>query len=187
MITRRQFVQGIGAAGLATLAPTGLVRAQELRKIRMGFGIKSINPIIINILIGEGLGYNREEGFSFSAAALGTNSNVMIALDKGDLEFGVGTPSFQLPLYAKKELPPIVNYYEYTYPYKWDVAVQPGSPVQRYQDLKGKKIGVSDLGTTDYPVTRAVLHNLGIDPVKDVQWLAVGAGVTAGVALQRGV
>jgi len=46
---------------------------------------------------------------------------------------------------------------------------------------------VSDLGTTDYPVTRAVLQNLGIDPDKDVQWIAVGAGVTAGVALQRGV
>jgi len=187
MITRRQFVQGIGAAGLAALGSPALVRAQELRKIRMGFGIKSINPIIINILIGEGLGYNREEGFSFSAAALGTNSNVMIALDKGDLEFGVGTPSFQLPLYAKKELPPIVNYYEYTYPYKWDVAVQPGSPVKSYQDLKGRKIGVSDLGTTDYPVTRAVLRNIGVDPDKDVQWLSVGAGVTAGVALQRGV
>jgi len=187
MITRRQFVQGIGAAGVVSLAAPGLVRAQELRKIRMGFGIKSINPIIINILIGEGLGYNREEGFSFAAAALGTNSNVMIALDKGDLEFGVGTPSFQLPLYAKNELPPIVNYYEYTYPYKWDVAVQPGSPVKSYQDLKGRKIGVSDLGTTDYPVTRAVLRNIGVDPDKDVQWLAVGAGVTAGVALQRGV
>ncbi len=187
MITRRQFVQGIGAAGLAVLGAPGLVRAQELRKIRMGFGIKSVNPIVINILIGEGLGYNREEGFSFAPAPLGSNSNVQIALDKGDIEFGVGTPSFQFPLYAKNELPPIVNYYEYTYPYKWDVAVQPGSPVQRYQDLKGRKIGVSDLGTTDYPVTRAVLRNLGIDPDKDVQWLSVGAGVTAGVALQRGV
>jgi len=36
MITRRQFVQGIGAAGLAAPAWT---QAQELRKIRMGFGI----------------------------------------------------------------------------------------------------------------------------------------------------
>ena len=46
---------------------------------------------------------------------------------------------------------------------------------------------MSDLGTTDYPVTRAVLQNLGIDPDKDVTWIAVGAGITAGVALQRGV
>ena len=153
----------------------------------MGFGVKSVNPIVINILIGEGLGYNREEGFTLVPRPLGANANVQIALDKGDLEFGVGTPSFQLPLYAKGELPPIVNFYEYTYPYKWDVAVKPESPLRRYEDLKGKKIGVSDLGTTDYPVTRAVLRNLGIDPDKDVQWIAVGAGVSAGVALQRGV
>src|SRR3954447_7495268 len=186
MLNRRKVAQGIGA-GVTALAAPSLVRAQELRKIRMGFGIKSVNPIVINILISEQLGYTREEGLSFTPAALGTNANVQIALDKGDIEFGVGTPSFQFPLFAKGQLPPIVNYYEYTYPYKWDVAVKPDSGIQKYEDLKGKKIGVSDLGTTDYPVTRAVLQNIGIDPDKDVTWTAVGAGVSAGVALQRGV
>lgn len=186
MLTRREFTKAVGA-GAALLAAPRVLRAQELRKIRMGFGVKSVNPIVINVLIGEGLGYNREEGFTLIPRPLGANANVQIALDKGDLEFGVGTPSFQLPLYAKGELPPIVNFYEYTYPYKWDVAVKPDSGLQKYEDLRGKKIGVSDLGTTDYPVTRAVLKNLGIDPDKDVQWVAVGAGVSAGVALQRGV
>src|SRR4051794_38304753 len=186
MVNRRKVVQGLGA-GVAALAAPPLVRAQELRKIRMGFGIKSVNPIVINILISEQLGYTREEGLSFTPAALGSNANVQIALDKGDIEFGVGTPAFQFPLFAKGQLPPIVNYYEYTYPYKWDVAVKPDSGVQKYEDLNGKKIGVSDMGTTDYPVTRAVLQNIGIDPDKDVSWVAVGAGVSAGVALQRGV
>jgi NitT/TauT family transport system substrate-binding protein len=65
--------------------------------------------------------------------------------------------------------------------------VKPEAGIQKYEDLKGKKIGVSDMGTTDYPVTRTVLQNLGIDPDKDVTWIAVGAGVSAGVALQRGV
>jgi NitT/TauT family transport system substrate-binding protein len=153
----------------------------------MAFGIKSVNPIIINILIAEQLGYTKQEGLQFTPVAVGTNSNAQIAVDKGDVEFAVGTPSFQFPLFAKGQLPPIVNYYEYTYPYKWDVAVKPESGIQKYEDLKGKKIGVSDLGTTDYPVTRAVLKNIGIDPDKDVSWTAVGAGVSAGVALQRGV
>jgi NitT/TauT family transport system substrate-binding protein len=187
MINRRNVVLGIGAAGALTLGMPGDSMAQQIRKVRMAFGIKSVNPIIINILIGEALGYYKEEGLSFTPAALGTNSNAQIALDKNDTEFAVGTPSFQLPLYAKNQLPPIVNYYEYTYPYKWDVTVSPDSPIKSYADLKGKKIGVSDLGTTDYPVTRAVLQNLGIDPDKDVQWVAVGAGVSAGVALQRKV
>src|SRR6476620_1901100 len=186
MLNRRKVVQGIGA-GVGALAAPAILRAQELRKIRMAFGIKSVNPIIINILISEQLGYTREEGLSCTPSALGTNANVQIALDKGDIEFAVGTASFQFPLFAKGQRPPIVNYYEYTYPYKWDVAVKPEAGIQKYEDLKGKKIGVSDLGTTDYPVTRAVLQNIGIDPDKDVTWTAVGAGVTAGVALQRGV
>ena len=82
MINRRKVVQGLGA-GMGALATPSLVRAQELRKIRMGFGIKSVNPIVINILISEQLGYTREEGLSFTPAALGTNANVQIALDKG--------------------------------------------------------------------------------------------------------
>jgi NitT/TauT family transport system substrate-binding protein len=186
MINRRKVVQVIGATAGALAMPS-VIRAQELRKIRMAFGIKSVNPIIINILISEQLGYTREEGLTFTPVAVGTNSNAQIAVDKGDVEFAVGTPSFQFPLFAKGQLPPIVNYYEYTYPYKWDIAVSPDSGIQRYEDLKGKKIGVSDLGTTDYPVTRAALHNIGVDPDKDVTWVAVGAGVSAGVALQRGV
>jgi NitT/TauT family transport system substrate-binding protein len=186
MINRRKVVKGIGATGVAVAMPS-VLRAQELRKIRMAFGIKSVNPIIINILISEQLGYTKEEGLAFTPVAVGTNSNAQIAVDKGDVEFAVGTASFQFPLFAKGQLPPIVNYYEYTYPYKWDVAVKPEAGIQKYEDLKGKKIGVSDLGTTDYPVTRAVLQNIGIDPDKDVTWIAVGAGVTAGVALQRGV
>ena len=68
MINRRKVVQGIGA-GLSVLAMPSIVRAQELRKIRMGFGIKSVNPIIINILISEGLGYTKEEGLQFTPAA----------------------------------------------------------------------------------------------------------------------
>ena len=183
---RREVLKGAGALAAAAGLPS-VSHAQDLRKVRMGFGVKSVSPIVINCLIGEGLGYHREEGFTLVARPLGANASVQVALDKGDLEFGVGTPSLHLPLFAKGELPPLTNFYEYTYPYKWDVAVKPDSGLRRYEDLKGKKIGVSDLGTTDYPVTRAVLKNLSLDPDKDVQWIAVGQGVSAGVALQRGV
>ncbi len=66
------------------------------------------------------------------------------------------------------------------------MAVKRARPVKSYADLKGKNIGVSDFGGTEYPVTRNVLKSMGIDPDKDVKWTAVGAGVPAGVALQRG-
>lgn len=184
--SRRAIIRSCLLGG--ALATLGGLRAgaDTLRRIRVGIGPKSIEPSVISILVGEGLGYAQDLGFAIDGLALGSLSNVLIALDKGDLDFGVVAPAFALPLYAKGELPPVVAFYEYTYPYKWDVAVRPGSPIKTYEDLRGKKMGVSNVGTTDYPVTRAVLRNIGIDPDKEVSWQAVGDGVTAGVALERG-
>ena len=187
MTDRRTFLKGaLAAAGWAMAGRLSAAEAQTLRPLRFGFGLKAVSPMGMNIVIGEALGYNKAEGFQLEVKSLGTNGNVQIALDKGDIDFGVGVLSFQLPMYAKGELPPVVNFYEYTYPYKWDIAVKPGSPVKRYEDLKGKKVGVSDMGATDYPVTRSVMRNLGFDPDKDITWIAVGQGTPAGVALERG-
>lgn len=181
-LTRRNILAGGAALPLVAI---GRARAAT-RVLRFGIGLKSMGPIVINTVIGEQLGYNRDAGFTLKPLALGTNANVQVALDRGDIDVGIGVPSFQLPLLAKGEWKRDVNFYEYTYPYKWDVAVKPGSPITSYKALRGKRIGVSSFGGTEYPVTRAVLESLGIDPDKDVKWIAVGGGVPAGVALDRG-
>ena len=185
-VTRRQTMLASAAFAAAfALGPRG-GHAADLRKLKFGVGLKAMGPAVISTLIGEGLGYNAEEGFTIAPAPLGTNANVQIAIDRGDVDIGIGVPSFGLPLLAKGEWQGALNYYEYTYPYKWDVAVGPDSKVKAYADLKGLKIGVSDFGSTEYPVTRNILRNMGIDPDADVKWIAVGNGIQSGVALQRG-
>lgn len=182
--TRRTLIAG--SAAIAALAPFARpARAKPLKVLRFGMGLAAMSPITINTVIGETLGYNRAEGFTLQPLALGTNANVQVALDRADIEIGIGVPSFFVPLLAKDAWKSDVNFYEYTYPYKWDVAVLPGSPITSYQDLKGKRVGVSGFGSTEYPVTRAVLSGLGIDPTTDMHWIAVGHGVAAGVALKR--
>jgi len=184
-LTRRQITLA-GAAFSAAIALGPRKARADLRKLKFGVGLKAMGPSVISTLIGEGLGYNAEEGFTLAPAALGTNANVQIAIDRGDVDIGIGVPSFGLPLLAKGEWQGALNFYEYTYPYKWDVAVGPDSKVKAYADLKGLRIGVSDFGSTEYPVTRNILRNMGIDPDADVKWVAVGNGVQSGVALQRG-
>ncbi|CAN7225174.1 ABC transporter substrate-binding protein [Bosea sp. LjRoot9] len=186
MINRRQWLQAssVFAAALA-LGPRSSF-AQATRTVKVGVGLKSLNSSVINLLIGEALGYNAEEGFKVQGLALGGNANVQVATDKGDVDVGIGVPSYALPILARNEWGNSQWFYQYTYPYKWDIAVKPGSTAKAYTDLKGKNIGVSDFGGTEYPVTRNVLKSLGVDPDKDVKWTAVGAGVPAGVALQRG-
>lgn len=184
-LTRRQWLQASGSFAAALAIGSRTTYATELRQLRFGVGLKAMSATVINTVIGEVLGYNKEEGFTIKALALGGNSNVQVAVDRGDVDIGIGVPSFGLPLLAKGNWAGALNYYEYTYPYKWDVAVKPGSSISSYAGLKGKRIGVSDFAATEYPVTRNVLKTLGLDPDKDVKWIAVGNGVPAGVALER--
>jgi NitT/TauT family transport system substrate-binding protein len=185
--TRRQMLAlgGNVAALMAVNASRGL--AAEPTKLSLGVGLKALNASVINCVIGEVLGYNAQEGFSLDVRALGTNSNVQVATDRGTINIGIGVPSTVLPILAKGEWQGARMFYQYTYPYKWDIAVAPGSPLKSYADLKGRKVGVSDFGATEYPVTRNVVKALGLDPDKDVNWISVGNGTPAGVALQRGV
>jgi NitT/TauT family transport system substrate-binding protein len=185
-ISRRQWLLASSAFTTALSIGARHGTAQDVRPLKFAVGLKAMGPAVINTVIGEALGYNSAEGFTIKPLALGTNANVQIAIDKGDVDVGIGVPSFGLPLLAKGEWQGALNYYQYTYPYKWDVAVNPGSSIKSYADLKGKKVGVSDFGGTEYPVTKRVLKSLGVDPEADVTWIPVGNGVQAGIALQRG-
>ncbi len=173
------------AAGLL-LACASQASTQQLEKVRFGFAQTAVSPILINFIVPQYLGYFKDEGLDVELVTLGTNAAVLASLDQKRVEFGVGVPSFQLPVAAKGEHLPAINYFEYTYPFKWAVAVKPDSPVHSLADLKGKVVGVSNLGVTDFPIGKALMRLSKLDPEKDVQWLAVGAGVTAGQALERG-
>ena len=185
-ISRRDWLLASAAFSAALPLMAGRTIAQDLRPLKFAVGLKAMGPAVINTVIGETLGYNAAEGFAIKPVSLGTNANVQIAIDKGDVDVGIGVPSFGLPLLAKGEWQGALNYYQYTYPYKWDVAVNPGSAIKGYADLKGKKVGVSDFGGTEFPVTKRVLASLGLNPETDVSWIPVGNGVQAGTALQRG-
>jgi NitT/TauT family transport system substrate-binding protein len=41
-------------------------------------------------------------------------------------------------------------------------------------DLKGKKVGVSGLGVGDHVMLKIIAANVGLDPAKDINWIAIG-------------
>jgi len=98
----------------------------------------------------------------------------------------VGAPSIILPTAAKGETYPAIQFYEYTYPFKWDWVVAENSPIRELQDVKGKKLGVASLGTVEQPIGKIMLQKIGVNPESDVTWTAVGEGTTGHIALGRG-
>ncbi|PRR85264.1 ABC transporter substrate-binding protein [Clostridium luticellarii] len=51
------------------------------------------------------------------------------------------------------------------------LVVPPNSPIKTAKDLKGKKIGVDEIGGTPMAITSVVLANSDIDPTNDVKWV----------------
>jgi NitT/TauT family transport system substrate-binding protein len=86
---------------------------------------------------------------------------------------------------ANKGVDPLVKmYYQFGYAVIYRVAVRPDSPIQDLAQLKGKQIGTA-IGGSAHTFVAAVLKTLGIDPVKDVSFVAA-AGAAGGQALTDG-
>jgi len=61
-----------------------------------------------------------------------------------------------------------------------------GKEIKRIQDLKGKVVGISQIGGRAGEIARMVIKNNGLDPDKDVVYLAVGGTVSRLAALAGG-
>ena len=174
-------------AGAASTAVSVPARAQAtLTPFKFGLANKSMSPTSAPFALPEQLGYFRQEGLTVEVVPLGSDAALAAAVDQERLDAMVGVPSFLLPLLARQHSSPFISYFEYTYPFKWAVAVKPGSPLRSLADLRDRTVGVSNLGTSDYAIGRKLLQMSGIDPDKGVSWLATGEGVAAGRALERG-
>lgn len=66
------------------------------------------------------------------------------------------------------------------------IAFAVSKEVKRPQDLKGKVIGVSQIGGRAGEIARVVIKNMGLDPDKDVTYLAVGGTMSRLAALAGG-
>ncbi len=170
---------------VAALAWGAEGRAAEPVRLRLGLGTPTIQALILNIAIGEHLGYYREEGISLTVHAMGNNAATLQALASGTNQVSTVVPSFLLPLAAKGQAPPIKAFYNYTPKFKYDIVVNPDSPLGTFTDLKGKAIGVPAFGHTAYPIIKALVRDQGWDLDKDVRLVAVGLGPTAGSALRE--
>jgi NitT/TauT family transport system substrate-binding protein len=102
----------------------------------------------------------------------------------GAAEFAVSTAPPLLLAAAKGTDMGLVTVYTWTKDIHWQFALRPESPIGGARELRGKKIGVQSFGDSAYPGAKAMLREVGVDPEKEVAFISVGLGASAGNALQ---
>ena len=160
---------------------------RALKTVRFVRGSLSNSPVYGPYnSIPVGLGYYTEEGIdvAFSVAAGSLATIQQLAAGHGD----VGIPSPEAVLIARQPDKNIrlVHFYNYNRHNIYTVVVPEGSPVRAWADLRGKTLGVSNIASIGTALAKASLRAFGVDPEKDVNFVAVGQGGQAMATLKAG-
>ncbi len=174
----------MGAFGGVGVAAAGERPVKTVRFVR---GSLSNSPVYGPYnSIPVGLGYYAEEGLdvTFSAAAGSLATIQQLAAGHGD----VGIPSPEAVLIARQPDKNIrlIHFYNYNRHNIYTVVVPEGGPVRAWGDLRGRTLGVSNIASIGTALAKASLRAFGVDPERDVTFVAVGQGGQAMAALKGG-
>ncbi|HEY7165733.1 MAG TPA: ABC transporter substrate-binding protein [Candidatus Binatia bacterium] len=152
--------------------------AQALRKIHAA--IPSISPSSIVFAIARQRGYYREEGLDLDLVVMPA-AIASQALIGGNVEF-VGTGGAGVvPVLRGAPLQFLfVTFYR---PQYW---LYSKPELRSIDSLKGKRVGVSSIGSGPDSLLRELLKKHGLEGGRDVTIMAIGAGTARFVALKAG-
>ncbi len=165
------------AAGVLVLlamaaADVGIAQAQQRAKLAIGIPVKPPLMAILTPVLAQELGYYAEEGLDVEIA--GFQLGGVQALKAGIAEsVDMADASGSEVLVAIGRGAPLKVVYSYG-PKLSAVMLVQGEKIKTCADLRGKKIGIQEVGGFSEVHSRAVLATCGLTP-KDVEYVAVSA------------
>ncbi len=185
LVQRRTFLQ-MGSASLLAFATNGqMAQAQGLPEVRYIAPAPAPRPDLGFLFLGKATGLFSDLGFNgefTTVAGTGLALQLLIA-GEGQVAF-VGMMDL---LATKQQNPnlPIRAVYLQDQKSSYEIAVPADGNIKTMADLKGRKIGVLNLGSGSVPFAKAFLAHSGVDP-DSVEFLPVGTGAQTLTALARG-
>jgi NitT/TauT family transport system substrate-binding protein len=125
-----------------------------------------------------------DAGLRPETQAVEGNSQTIQQLVSGKVDYAVtGAPEIFVANARGRKVYGLASYYHNVF----TVVATKDSGVKSIEDLRGKAIGVTDLGGGEIPLVNAVLADAGLEPGKDIEVKVVGpGGATAYRALKDG-
>ena len=154
-----------------------------LRKITYAVATADLNVGYPYATLPKALGYYQQEGLDVEVVPGQSSASVAQLLLSGRADVGLAQPDPIVIQRVKLKIP-LVSFYAVCRRGTNRIVVNPDSPIQSVRDLKGKRVGVNDLGSGGVTYLRARLKEAGMS-LNDVQLLSVGYGTPSFEALKN--
>ncbi len=160
------------ALALAAFAPAAMAQAAPpMKKFRVLLPFR-VGITFFPISVAQELGYVKDEGIDLDLQVVNGSSALVQQLAAGNAQMGVILAPNTLLGFS--EGVKYKAFYDFLTKNSFDVRTLPESAINRLADLKGKNVGTIDLTRGDLPLLRAQLQRAGLDPQRDVLFVALG-------------
>ncbi|MEP9380511.1 ABC transporter substrate-binding protein [Aquabacter sp. CN5-332] len=173
------------SAALLMGAFTAAADAQQLRKITFLVPTTVISEAFSPFLVAKYMGYFKDEGLDVNLIASGGSNASAIGVSSGAGDLGAASPAQSIVGMQDGTLD-IKYVYDLYYGSIWATSVMKDSPIKSFKELKGKKIGVTAMGSAGITYGEALAREAGLDKT-DVSFISVGAGAQAMTSLRQGL
>lgn len=179
----RAAVMGVVLAALLVPAWAGTASAQGLQKLTLAYSVPVPGSDSTFLFAGKQLGFFKDHGIDLEINPTQGTVAATGFIVSGAADIGLGGIE-AAPGYVLQGVP-IKVIYVYTYRPIFMVGLFKGGPIKTVADLKGKRIGVSTLGSGAITVLQYMLAEAGIG-MKDVTVVPIGVGPSALAAIKKG-
>ncbi|HWH78012.1 MAG TPA: ABC transporter substrate-binding protein [Candidatus Binatus sp.] len=178
MYLRKHYRWKLFIAVFAFCAANSELRAQE----KLTVSYSSVDAPSANWYIAQEKGFYKKYGLDVESIFIPASSTNVAVLVAGQLKFGNGTGG-TIASAAVSGAPLVaVACFMNTLPY--ELIVQ--DSIKTPQQLKGKTLGISRVGSSSDVAARIFLKNFGLEPDKDVAILQVGGSSERSAAFRAG-
>lgn len=181
-------MRGVVMVGLTVVAVVGglvegALAQDKLEKLTLAYSVPNPGSDSTYLFAGKQLGFFKEQGVDLTIQPTQGSVASFGFIASGAVDIALGTLE-TLPGYVLQGVP-IRVVYLYVHRPIYALGLFKDGKVQRVADLKGKKVGVSALGSGAVPVLQYMLKEAGL-ALTDVSLVPIGVGPSAVAAIKRG-
>ena len=154
----------------------------QISKLRVGFCSRTISSAAAPFAVATKMGWYKTDGVEVELVALAGSGDCVKVTATREIPFAL--PSVEPLAAARAQGVKAKIFYTAYQGNIYGIAVPADSPIQKITDLKGKTIGVTNMGTGGVPVAKALIATAGMSPEKDVTIVVAGEGAQTAAMLR---